>query len=58
MPVYEYKCEKCGRIVADIIPWSNLHDPHEIKKVRMCEICDEAIMEKVMSVPAKPYVKW
>lgn len=59
MPIYEYQCMKCGAIRTQIIPWSELKSDDGEAVAIKCEAlgCDGE-MVKVISAPAKPYVKW
>lgn len=55
MPVYEYKCEECGAIKADLVPWDKVRETDGQPTI-ICPVCG-ATAKKVLSVPAKPYVK-
>jgi len=46
MPIYEYKCETCGRIT------EIFHHGHEEHSIPVCSACGGTNLKKVFSTPA------
>lgn len=58
MPVYEYKCELCKAILADLVSWREVKEAGSTCLPRQCykDGCGGQ-MHRIISVPARPYIK-
>jgi putative FmdB family regulatory protein len=56
MPIFEYKCHKCGTVYEEIVK-TGPHGLEEDKQVEGCPICGGVTRDPVLSRPAILRVK-